>query len=218
VSITGSAFTASEVVALTQATNILLDTGSLAYIVIDPSGTPASRKTTLARLGLPPKYVANQVLELATPSITVANQTTGQYFLANRTNQTCTGVRVYWAGTSAVTLSLSLWQDGVPGAPLASASVITTTTAGFYSASFAAAINLSRSLAYIATCYETTGTSAMVASSMALGGYFHLNPTFGGYLFMDHRLTSWAYTAAGNALPGSISGGSLFPVDPLISG
>jgi hypothetical protein len=216
--ITGSAFTASEVVALTQASNILLDTGSLAYIVIDPSGTPASRKTTLARLGLPPKYVADQILELATPVINVANQSTGQYFLANRTNQTCTGVRVYWAGTSAVTLSLSLWQDGVPGAPLASASVITTTTAGFYSASFAAAINLSRSLAYIATCYETTGNSAMAPPSMALGGYFHLNPTYGGYLFMDYNMITWAFTAAGNALPGTINGGSLFPIDPLISG
>ena len=43
----------TKVSALTQATNAELADASLAYVVIDPSGTPASKKSTLARLGMP---------------------------------------------------------------------------------------------------------------------------------------------------------------------
>jgi hypothetical protein len=212
-------FTAAALVALTQAANTELNDDSLAYVVIDPSGTPTSRKSTLARLGLPPKYIANQVLQLATPTITTADSSTGQYFLASRVNQQCTGVRVYWAGTSVVTLKLSLWQDGVPGGALASGTVTTTGAAGFYSVTFGSPVSLTRTIAYIATCYEQTGTVAMAPSSMGpIGSYYHLNPSFGGFLLMDYNMTTWAYAATGNALPGTITGGFLYPIDPLISG
>jgi hypothetical protein len=215
----GGGFTAADLVALTQATNTELNDDSLAYVVIDPSGTPTSRKSTLARLGLPPKYIANQVLQLATPTITTADSSTGQYFLASRVNQQCTGVRVYWAGGSVVTLKLSLWQDGVPGGALASGTVTTTGAAGFYSVTFGSPVSLTRTIAYIATCYEQTGTVAMAPSSMGpIGSYYHLNPSFGGFLLMDYNMTTWAYAATGDALPGTITGGFLYPIDPLISG
>ena len=208
----------TKVSALTQATNAELSTAALAYIVADPSGTPVSRKSALTRLGLPPQYVADAVKDILTPAVTTASQSTGQYFLAERSGQTCTGVRVWWAGTTVRTLKLSLWQDGVPGAALASGTVATTGAAGYYSVTFGSAVSLSRSVAYIATCYENSGNESLASSSMALGSYYHLNPSYGGLQLMSYRITTWGFLASGDALPGTQTAGSLYVVDPLVSG
>ena len=208
----------TKVSALTQATNAELSTAALAYIVADPSGTPVSRKSALARLGLPPQYVADAVKDILTPAVGAGNASTGQYFLSERSGQTCTGVRVWWAGTTVRTLKLSLWQDGVPGGALASGTVTTSGAAGYYSVTFGSAVSLSRSAAYIATCWENSGNEAMSSSSMALGGYYHLNPSYGGLQLMSYRMTTWGYFASGDALPGTQAAGALYVVDPLISG
>ena len=208
----------TKVSALTQATNAELSTAALAYIVADPSGTPVSRKSALARLGLPPQYVADAVKDILTPAVTAASQSTGQYFLAERSGQTCTGVRVWWAGTTVRTLKLSLWQDGVPGAALASGTVATSGAAGYYSVTFGSAVSLSRSAAYIATCYENSGNEALASSSMALGSYYHLNPSYGGQQLLSYRIITWGFLASGDALPGTQTAGSLYVVDPLVSG
>lgn len=209
----------TKVSALTQATNAELSTAALAYIVADPSGTPVSRKSALARLGLPPQYVADAVKDILTPAVGAGDASTGQYFLSERSGQTCTGVRVWWAGTTVRTLKLSLWQDGVPAAALASGTVTTSGAAGYYSVTFGSAVSLSRSAAYIATCWENSGNEVMSSSSMALGGsYYHLNPSYGGLQLMSYRITTWGYFASGDALPGSQAAGALYVVDPLISG
>ena len=209
----------TKVSALTQATNAELSTAALAYIVADPSGTPVSRKSALARLGLPPQYVADAIKDILTPAVTTANQSTGQYFLSERSTQTCTGVRVWWAGTTVRTLKLSLWQDGFPGGALASGTVTTSGAAGYYSVTFGSPVSLSRSAAYIATCWESSGTETMLASSMAVvGSYYHLNPNFGGLQLISYRITTWGFIGNGDALPGTPAANSLFVVDPLISG
>ena len=209
----------TKVSALTQATNAELSTAALAYIVADPSGTPVSRKSALARLGLPPQYVADAIKDILTPAVTTASQSTGQYFLAERSGQTCTGVRVWWAGTTVRTLKLSLWQDGVPGAALASGTVATSGAAGYYSVTFGSAVSLSRSAAYIATCWESSGNEALASSSMGpIGSYYHLNPSYGGLQLMSYRITTWGFLASGDALPGTQTAGSLYVVDPLVSG
>lgn len=209
----------TKVSALTQATNAELSTAALAYIVADPSGTPVSRKSALARLGLPPQYVADAVKDILTPAVGAGDASTGQYFLSERSGQTCTGVRVWWAGTTVRTLKLSLWQDGVPGGALASGTVTTSGAAGYYSVTFGSAVSLSRTVAYIATCWENSGTEVMTSSSMGpLGSYYHLNPSYGGLQLMSYRMTSWGYSASGDALPGSQAAGALYVVDPLISG
>lgn len=208
----------TKVSALTQATNAELSTAALAYIVADPSGTPVSRKSALARLGLPPQYVADAVKDILTPAVGAGNASTGQYFLSERSGQTCTGVRVWWAGTTIRTLKLSLWQDGVSGAALASGTVTTSGAAGYYSVTFGSAVSLSRTIAYIATCWENSGNEVMTSSSMALGSYYHLNPSYGGLQLLSYRITTWGYFASGDALPGSQAAGALYVVDPLISG
>lgn len=209
----------TKVSALTQATNAELSTAALAYIVADPSGTPVSRKSALARLGLPPQYVADAIKDILTPAVTTASQSTGQYFLSERSGQTCTGVRVWWAGTTVRTLKLSLWQDGVPGAALASGTVATSGAAGYYSVTFGSAVSLSRSVAYIATCYENSGNEALASSSMGpIGSYYHLNPTYGGLQLMSYRITTWGFLASGDALPGTQTSGAYYVVDPLVSG
>jgi hypothetical protein len=208
----------TKVSALTQATNAELSTAALAYIVADPSGTPVSRKSALARLGLPPQYVADAVKDILTPAVGAGDASTGQYFLSERSGQTCTGVRVWWAGTTVRTLKLSLWQDGISAAALASGTVTTSGAAGYYSVTFGSAVSLSRSAAYIATCWENSGNEVMTSSSMALGSYYHLNPSYGGLQLMSYRMTSWGYFASGDALPGSQASGALYVVDPLISG
>lgn len=208
----------TKVSALTQATNAELSTAALAYIVADPSGTPVSRKSALARLGLPPQYVADAIKDILTPAVGANNASTGQYFVSERSGQTCTGVRVWWAGTTVRTLKLSLWQDGVPGGALASGTVTTSGAAGYYSVTFGSAVSLSRSVAYIATCWENSGNEVMSSSSMALGSYYHLNPSYGGLQLMSYRIITWGYFASGDALPGSQAAGALYVVDPLISG
>ena len=208
-----------KITGLTQATNEELGTAALAYIVADPSGTPVSRKSALARLGLPPQYVADAIKDILTPAVGAADWSTGQYFLSERSTQTCTGVRVWWAGTTVRTLKLSLWQDGFPGGALASGTVATSGAAGYYSVTFGSPVSLSRSAAYIATCWESSGTETMLASSMAVvGSYYHLNPNFGGLQLISYRITTWGFIGNGDALPGTPAANSLFVVDPLISG
>ena len=102
----------TKVSALTQATNAELADASLTYLVIDPSGTPASRKSTLARIGTRVDSWLDRVHEVTTAaaeSVTAADNTTGVTFIAQRTSQTCTGVRFYWPEATVRTIKCALW-------------------------------------------------------------------------------------------------------------
>jgi hypothetical protein len=209
----------TKVSALTQATNAEITDATLTYLVVDPSGTPASKKSTLARIGTLKDSWVDDAGDLVTWGVGGGNSTTGHYFLSNRSGQTCTGVRVYWAGTAVRTLKLTLWEDGV-GTELASATVTTTTTPGIYTATFGSAVALNRKKAYCATCYETSGTETNVVQPMlSVAGTYWLAPWYaGGARYRDFMIITWAAYASGDALPGSTQGGYVYPVEPMVSG
>lgn len=206
----------TKVSALTQATNAEL-AGALAYVVTDPSGTPASKKTLLSRLGLPPQYIADDLASIGTRTVSAGNTTTGQYFVTRRGSQTCIGGRVYWPGATARTLKISLWQDTVT--PALATATVATTGAGVYSVTFGSPIALPRTTAFAITCWETSGTEQLDAVSCLISGSFYQNnPTTLGFRLQDYMLLNWGYSAAGDALIGTPNTGAYFPVDPLISG
>ena len=209
----------TKVSALTQATNAEIADATLAYLVVDPSGTPTSRKSSLDRLGTLKDSWVDDLRDLVTPTVGATNQTTGHYFITLRSGQTCTGVRVYWAGTAVRVLKLALYEDG-NGTALKSATVTTTTTPGYYSVTFGSAQSMDRKKAYCITCYEQSGSESMALASMLVsgGGFYWLAPGYASGRYRDYVISTWAAYASGDALPGSLSAGSVYPVEPVISG
>lgn len=207
----GGGFTASELVALTQATNTELNDDSLAYVVIDPSGTPISRKSTIARMGtLPESYLEMVGLHQTISTPASGDYTIGVRFYPARASQECTGVRVYWRGTSSVTLKLALYEANV-GGTLQSGSVTTTTTPGIYSVTFGSTVALDPKKLYIASCYETSGSVFLnYAANISI-----LTPPL---RFRDYHLTDSYYYATGDANPGLAFVGYVVELEPLISG
>ena len=210
----------TKVSALTQATGSEMGDDSLVYVVTDPSGTPASKKSTIARAtGIKKSWVLD-VVELVTPTLDAVNRTTGHYFFPIRANQTCTGIRVYWPGTSVVTLKLCLYKDGTAAA-VGSGTVTTTGAAGYYSVTFGSPVTLDRKFAYAATCYETGGADCLTAVTMlSAGGVYFVAPGWGGGAhYRDYVVTTWGLFGSGDSAPVSGAGtGSSYPVEPLISG
>jgi len=207
----GGGFTAADLVALTQATNPELNDDSLAYVVIDPSGTPASRKTTLARMGaLPDSYLDMVTLHQTIGIPSSGDYTIGVRFYPARASQKCTGIRVYWRGTSSVTLKLGLYEVGVGGI-LASGNVTTTTTPGIYTVTFGGAVALDPKKQYIASCYETSGS---VFLSYA-GNLTILAPPL---RFRDYHITDSYYYDTGDINPTLPYVGYVVELEPLISG
>lgn len=209
----------TKVSALTQATNAEIADATLTYLVVDPSGTPTSRKSSLARIGTLKDSWVDDAGELVTWAVGVGNLSTGHYFLCNRSGQSCTGVRVYWAGTTVRTLKLSLWEDTV-GTALASATVTTTTTPGIYSATFGSAVSLDRKKAYAVTCFENSNSQAMTSQQMiSSGGVYWLGPwPANGGRYRDFMIATYAANSSGDALPGNVMSGYVYPVEPLVSG
>lgn len=146
----------TKVSALTAATNAELTDDALAYVVTDPSGTPASKKSTLAKIGGMPKSYADLVhLHQTMGALNSGDYTLGVRFYAVRASQTCTGVRVYWpGGVGAVTLKLSLWAAG---SSVATGNVAAN-AAGFYAVTFGSAYSLDPKVEYTASCWESSGT------------------------------------------------------------
>ena len=209
----------TKVSALTQATNSEITDASLAYLVVDPSGTPTSRKSSLDRLGTMKDSWVDDAGDLVTWAVGAASNTTGHYFINLRSGQTCTGIRVYWAGTTSRTLKLALYEDGT-ASPLASGTVTTTTTPGIYTVTFGSPVSLDRKKAYCATCYEQAGAQSMAATAMLVsgGGFYWLAPGYASGRYRDYVISTWAAYASGDALPGSLTTGSIYPVEPLVSG
>ena len=207
----GGGFTASQLVALTQATNTELNDDSLAYVVIDPSGTPISRKSTIARMGtLPESYLEMVGLHQTIGIPSSGNYTIGVRFYPARASQECTGVRVYWRGTSSVTLKLGLYEVGVAGI-LASGNVTTTTTPGIYTVTFGGAVALNPKKQYIASCYETSGSVFL----SYVGNLTILAPPL---RFRDYHITDSYYYEAGDINPTLPYVGYVVELEPLISG
>jgi len=204
----------TKVSALTQATNAELAGASLAYVVIDPSGTPASRKSTLARIGALPVSFLDEWSDYYGFALNQAGDyTTGQAFVPRRTSQTCTGIRVYWNSATATTLKLALYPTG-GGAALASVNV-SSSSAGFKTGTFASAVNLTKSSSYVAAVYSSAGGQA---PELAPGGKPTAAALALGDKFRDFAILGWGYYQTGDASPSQVYTNNFYAVEPIISG
>lgn len=209
-----------KITGLTQATNAELEGSSLAYVVTDPLGTPASKKSTLERLGLPPvSFIEEQSAFYALGAIQTQDITLGCAFFAVRSGQKCGGVRIYWNSTGIATLKLALYA-GTGGGALASVNITTTGTAGYYSGTFGSSVSLSRNVCYIASCYNTAGAALQLGETQRVvlqgGGIFPLAP---GQRFRDYLLAADGKFIGGDGNPqGNTNTQVFYPVEPLING
>lgn len=204
----------TKVSALTQATNAELSTAALAYIVADPSGTPVSRKSTLARLGLPPVSFLEEWEDYYGFNVNASGDfTTGQSFVPRRVGQTCTGIRVYWNNATATTLTLSLYPTG-GGAALASGTVASS-SAGYKSVTFGTPVSLTKSNSYVAAVYSAAlgQAPALVPSGKPTQPAIAL-----GDKFRDFAILGWGYYHTGNTSPSFPYSNAFYAVEPLISG
>lgn len=216
----------TKVSSLTQATNVELADASLAYVVTDPGGTPASKKSTLARIGARPKSWLDRVFEVcgATESLAAANATTGVNWIAARSGQTCTGVRFFWPSEgTARTIKVSLWETG-SGTALKTANVTTTSgSAGYYTGTFASAQSLDTTKIYQVSVYETSGSVCYVGvlPATAPGGQVLLQPITRPIEMRDYTVVSGAfYNSSGDSRPNTntLIADRIYSVEPLVSG
>lgn len=204
----------TKVSALTQATNSELAGASLAYVVTDPSGTPASKKSTLARLGtLPVSFLEEWEDYYGFDLNQSGDFTTGQSFVPRRVGQTCTGIRVYWNSATATTLTLSLYPTG--GGGVLASGTLASSSAGYKSVTFGSAVSLNKNFSYVAAVYSSAfGQAPALAPSgkptqpaLALGDKFR-----------DIAILGWGYYQTGNASPSLVYANAFYAVEPLISG
>lgn len=208
-----------KITGLTQATNAELEGSSLAYVVTDPLGTPASKKSTLERLGLPPvSFIEEQIAFYTLGAIQTQDITLGCAFFTVRSGQKCSGVRIYWNSTGIATLKLALYA-GNAGLQ-ASVNITTTGTAGYYSGTFGSSVSLSRNVCYIASCYNTAGVGGQQLGEtqrVVLQGS-PLFPLAPGQRFRDYVLAADGKYAGGDNTPLSTNTQVFYPVEPLIDG
>ena len=215
----------TKVSALTQATNIEQTDASLAYIVTDPSGTPASKKTTIARLGARGASLIDRVEQIcgAWPAVTTADGTAGVFFVAARNGQSCTGVRFYWAEATVRSIKCSLWEVS-SGTRVKNVTVNTSGSAGYFSATFATPQALTTSEQYVIGIWEASGTKAVDPLTPATNpsGTRLLAPNTAPEKMRDYTIISGAYraSAGGDNRPdtNSFTVEKIYPVEPLVSG
>ena len=205
----------TKVSALTQATNSELADASIAYVVTDPSGTPASKKSSLARLGLPAVSLIEEARAFyGTPASGATNYTNGLTFRARRSGQKCIGVRVYWDNAAATNLVLKLWP-GAAGAALETVTVAISGT-GYKTGLFLTQVDLDRDKNYIASCWEGTRQLPAPQASSGSGGIgYPLGP---GAIMRDYIVMNWGMYESNNAQPLQQASPFFYLVEPLISG
>lgn len=208
----------TKVSALTQATNAEIADASLAYLVIDPSGTPTSRKSTLSRVGALPDSYLTLLTEVFSPSTAVINGdfTVGVGFVPARSGQECTGVRFFWNEASARTIKASLFDRN--GNSLKTASVTTSGSAGVFTATFSSAQSLSRATqGYVVAIYETGGTRYQPGETPVTVYGVNIHGLLGNVAFRDYTVVGAGAYAAGDAFP-STQFSTSYLIEPVISG
>lgn len=202
----------TKVSALTQATNSELADASIAYVVTDPSGTPASKKSTLARLGaLPASVIEDARGYYGTPASSLGNYTVGTAFKPRRDSIDCVGIRVYWDDATATNLKLSIYP-GAGGAALGTVT-IASSSAGYKTGTFATPVSLSRTTHYIAACWD--GVRQTPASVANLDTLYPVQP---GSIFRDYILQKWALYDSGDTAPLTLASAYIYLVEPVLLG
>lgn len=174
----------TKITALTQATVAETTDAALLPIVIDPSGAPATRKTSLARLGLVP----GSWLDLARThegdsAASGGDYTVGTEFCALRSGQVCTGMRFRWGGAIARTIKCALWKKG---AGIQKTIDVSVTAAGIYTATWSGSQAITANETWIVSIWEKSGAEFMPQSStitrlpsrpLRLRDYLVINPS-----------------------------------------
>lgn len=195
---------------LTQATNAEQGDDDLVVIVIDPSGSPASRKTTLSRLGAPARSWLALVAahSVAFPAIGAGSFSAGMKFCARRTGQTCTGVRFYWSGATARTVKVTIWKGGAAQKTVN----VAVNGAGYYTGTFASAASITQNEEWYVTAWENSGTEYTVyQTAVPL-------PPRSAYL-RDYVVLDPCIYAVGDAQPNTTpSTDDTYPVEPIVTG
>lgn len=175
-------------------------------ITVDPGGTPATKKATVAQIRGPggggagptgeqwfAAVKATATAASVSPPGLGGGYTTGQAF-GVFASASLLGVRFWWGG-SAGTVKVSVWSGG---SRIASKSV-TVSGAGEFDGVFASPVSLSAATVYWLTIWEetdseyTAGLPSPIASRTA--------PEFGSVWF---RLSGYSY-AGGDAQPTTIT-------------
>ena len=209
----------AKITDLTQATGSELTDNSLVYVVTDPSGTPSSKKSAVSRLGLPPKSLIETQLLYGTIGATGSGQsiTLGTCFLLRRSGQECTGVRLYWSGTSLATLSVKLYPGG-GGAAIRSATITTTGVAGYYEVAFNTPYSFTdTTVSYVVSAWANTSLQLGEAQRVLPTGssIFAIAP---GFVFRDYILASDGKFSGGDNNPTQNNTQVLYPIEPIING
>jgi hypothetical protein len=210
----------TKITGLTQATNAEMGAASLSYVVIDPSGTPASKKSTLARMGaLPNSWVDETYAVIGATPLQAGTVTSGICFQRRRDSQQCTGVRLYWdGGVGAETLSVDLWEyNNLPtvsaGTNVATGTVVANAQ-GIVTGVFSSAYTLLPDKLYVASWHNANYWPNYLA-----GPYYGMRDRamFRDYVVVDGGV----YKSGGgaNAAPDTSLGtgsGSIFQIEPVI--
>lgn len=181
-------------------------------VTVDPGGTPASKKATLAQMRT---VAANSWLDMLTTttsplsSIGSGSWTLGVQFCALRSGQTCVGLRFYWAGTTPRTIKCSLYKTGVGQVATTNVSV---SGAGVYSASWAGVAIDGTSDWYVAI-YETSGSEYQ--QHVTISTRIPARP-----LMLNYLLIHSAGYSGGDAIPAGATRPSTdaFMIEPLVNG
>jgi len=212
----------TKVSALTQATNTEMGGSSLAYIVTDPSGTPASKKSTLARMGALPDSWVDETYAVCGPlAIQAGTVTAGIAFQRRRSGQQGTGVRLYWdGGVGAQTLTITLWEyTALPtsgGGVSVASGTVSANAQGIISGTFTSAYTLLADKVYVASWHN-----ASYWPNYAPGTYLGSRDRV---MFRDYYvLDGGVYKSGGgaNAAPDTTLGvgtANVFQIEPLVSG
>ncbi len=195
---------------LTQATNAEQGDDDVAAIVIDPGGSPASRKTTLARMGAPGRsWVSTVFVHEPTPgAVSAGSFSTGIRFCARRAGQTCTGVRFYWAGATARTVKCTLWKGGASVKTVD----VAVSGAGYYTGTFASAAAITAYEEWYVSVWDKSATEYQLHQSTAK------LPTMPLWL-RDYTVLLSSLYVAGDAQPTTtFSATDGYPVEPVVTG
>jgi hypothetical protein len=179
----------------------------------DPSGTPASRKATIAQLKTAVDNRASWVDLLratsVSPAVSAGNFTLGVQFCAIRAGQTCTGVRFYWGGATARTIKVGLYKNGTG---LMASATVAVAGAGVYSATFAG-VAIDGTSDWYASVYEQSGTE--YTAHVTISARVPARPTLLGYVLIQ----GGGYVG-GDAEPsaGTRPATDSFVIEPIVEG
>ena len=209
----------TKVSALTQATNAELAGASLTYLVTDPSGTPASKKSSLSRIGLPTGWVDEIQQSTGTQTLQAGGVQHGSTFIRLRSGQQGTGVRFWWnggVGAQTVTIELFEYPGDINSAGTSVASgTVSCNAQGIYSGTFSSAYTLLAGKSYAATWYNANYWS--VYSSLS-----YLGPRdrvrFRDYILIDGGVYKSGGGTGAPTVTLGVGTDRVFLIEPVISG